>query len=450
MIEREEAKKLTEQLLSKVKADEAEVILTSDLVGSTRFSRNAISQNAVDTSLRVRLRVVKDGRQGIATSNSYDDAAFTTMIERATAAAEHARPDPDLLPMLDKQPEYSSVDSFNMDTYDASPRDRAERILEQCNLARQRDLEAAGLFKTGGGCCVYANSRDVFAYNQSSLASFSFSAFADDGSVEGACDGVAHNIHSLSTRKIGNTAIDRALRGRKPKVIDPGRYDVVLERGAVSDLVLFLSWLGFNSLRHVEGRSGLSGKVGEKVFSEKFSLRADPCDPRYEGRPFDFEGFARNPVQMIEDGVVKELPTDRRTAKALGMENSGYGNQQPDADGPRPDNVAMKEGDSSVEDMIRSTERGLYVAQFHYSNTVDPMAMSITGMTRAGLWMIENGEIAYPVKNLRYTENLVEAFSRIEAIGKIAEPTGGGLFGGGFILCPMKIKDFNFSSSTEF
>ena len=113
-------------------------------------------------------------------------------------------------------------------------------------------------------------------------------------------------------------------------------------------------------------------------------------------------------------------------------------------------NLVMKEGDATIEEMIASTERGLLVNQFHYSNVVDPMALSITGMTRAGVWVIEGGELAYPVKNLRYTESLLGALSRIEAVGNIVEPTGGGLFGGGFMLAPMKINDFTFSSSTKF
>ncbi|MCK6439939.1 MAG: TldD/PmbA family protein, partial [Planctomycetes bacterium] len=434
MIEQDESRRTAQALLGKIKADEAEVVITSDRTGATRFSRNSISQNVDESMRRVRIRVIKDGRQGVATVNSFDDAMLSRAVERALAAAAHSQPDPDILPMIDRQPEYQNVDTFNAETFEATPRMRAERILEQVNLCRQRDLEAAGLLQTGGGSCAYANSKGVFAYCKASIASLTFSAFADDGSVEGAADAVDHNINSLSTRKVGNTAVERAIKARKPKVVPAGEYDVVLERGAVSDLILFLSWLGLSAQRHVEGRSPLAGRIGEKLFSDKLTMISDPYDPRFEGRPFDMEGYPTKKVVMIEKGVFKALPHDRRTAKALGGENSGYGNLQPDIDGPEPGSVTVKEGDATIESMIRSTKRGLLVNQFHYSNTVDPMALSVTGMTRGGLWMIENGEIAYAVKNLRYTENLFKALSNIEAVGNIAEPGAGNLFGGGAVL----------------
>ncbi|MCC6581913.1 MAG: hypothetical protein IT440_15895, partial [Phycisphaeraceae bacterium] len=211
-----------------------------------------------------------------------------------------------------------------------------------------------------------------------------------------------------------------------------------------------LGWLGFAAQGHIEGRSALCGKIGQKVFSDKFSLKADPFDPRFEGMPFDMEGFARKPVTLIENGVVKGLTHDRRSAKLLGGENNGYAMEQPCSSGPEVDCLAVKEGNSTVEKMIESTERGLLVTQFHYTTAVDPMKLSLTGMTRAGLWLIEKGKIKQPVTNLRFTESLINAFSNIEAIGNIADPCGGGLFGGGMILPAMKIKDFTFSSSTEF
>ena len=426
MLEREASEAIAKKLLASIPADEAEAFVTANKTGSTRFASNAITQNVEESTRSIRLRVIKNGRQGVASGNADDAGALDSLVSRALKAAEHSSPDSAMLPMIDAQPQYQAVEAFNRDTFEASPRARAERILEQLTVAEQHGLEGAGLFTTGGGSCLYSNTHGVSAYHQSSIAGFSMSAFAEDGAVEGSADATDHNINSLSTRRVGNTAMQKAMEGKRPKAIEAGAYDVVLERAALAEVFLMLSWLGFAAQGHIEGRSGLSGKMGKKLFSDKLTMRADPYDLRFEGRAFDGEGFPTKAVTLIENGIAKNLPHDRRTAKALGGENTGYAVTQPDPSGPYPRDVVVKEGDATIEKMIESTERGLLVTTFHYTNIVDPMAMTITGMTRGGVWLIERGKIKHPVKNLRFTESLFKALANIEMVGNISEPVAAG------------------------
>jgi predicted Zn-dependent protease len=218
----------------------------------------------------------------------------------------------------------------------------------------------------------------------------------------------------------------------------------------MSDLMLFMTWLGFSTQRISEGRAALIGKFGTQVFSPGFTMRSDPYHPLQQGRPFDMEGFATQSLRLIDKGVPTDLAHDRRTAKLLGAKNTGHANLQPDSFGPVPGSIVVEGGDSSLDEMIAGTERGLYVAQFHYTNPVDAMAMTVTGMTRAGLWLIENGKLGKPCNNLRFTESLIRAFSGVEAIGRHPVLKSGGLFGGGMVLPPVKLKAFTFSSGTEF
>lgn len=452
MLSQDQLASAADRLLKKCGGADAEVLITGKQGGATRFSNNAITQNIDEATTEIRLRVVKDGRQGIATDNRLDDASLDRLARRALNAASQSDPDPSLLPLNDSKPAVTPVPgAWDEAVANASPIDRAKAVVRQVEMAKKHGLEAAGLLNTSAGFCFHANSRGLRLHHRSTTASSTFSAFADNGTVEGAGDGMSKNLAGLDTDAVAAGAVERCLRGRGERVtVAPGTYAVVLSPEALSDLMLFMTWLGFSTQRISEGRAALNGKFGTPVFSPSFSMHSDPYHPLQQGRPFDMEGFATRPLRLIEKGVPTDMAHDRRTAKQLGASNTGHGNLQPDSYGPVPGNIVVGAGNSSLDEMIAGTERGLYVAQFHYTNTVDPMAMTVTGMTRAGLWQIENGKLGRPCNNLRFTESLIRAFSGVEAIGKQPVLKSGGLFGGGMVLPPVKLKAFTFSSGTEF
>ncbi len=448
MFERKPALQRLQKILSQVPT-EAEAHMHARVLASSRFSGNAITQNQEEHNHTIFLRVIKGKKQALVSTNRSEDDAIKDLVARAMKILEHATPDDEILPLITSQPEYQSVDAFYEDTFSASPRSRAEKILEQVSLYREKKMEAAGFFGTGANSYSYCNTRGVSAHHRASRAVFSISAIAHKGKVEGMAEGMDHSLHSLSTRNLGSIAMKKALEGTSPQSVEPGEYDVVLEPHALGELITYLAWSAFSTKAYIEGRSALAGKLGQALFSEEFSLTSTPYNLHYEDRPFDCEGFPTQPIQLIESGVFKELPQDRRTAKTLGLKNTGHGAIQPSLRGPALSSLALEKGEESLDDLIASTERGLFISRFHYTNVIDPMNLSVTGMTRGGVWMIENGKLRFPVRNLRFSENLLKAFKRVDGIGNILEPIpmGPNL---AMILPAIKIRQFHFSSTTDF
>lgn len=452
MFSQDQLNAIAKRLFSFCEGADADVLITGKNAGATRFSNNAITQNMDEATTEIRLRVIKDGRQGVATGNLTDDASLATLAKRALSAAAQSERDPAILPLNGVAPVVKPTPgSWDDAVANATPTQRAEAVKRQVDAATKHGLEAAGLLNTSSGFCFHANTAGLSLFHRSTTASSTFSAFADNGSVEGSGDGMSRTMAGLDTNAVAADAIDKCLRGRGERAkVAPGAHDVVLTPEAMSDLMLFITWLGFGTQRHQERRAALMDKMGQQVFSKNFTMHSDPFHPLQQGRAWDMEGYATSPLKLIEKGVPTELAHDRRSADAMKAKNTGHGNLQPDSYGPVPGNIVVAPGSSTLEEMIASTERGLFVAQFHYTNTVDAMAMTVTGMTRAGLWVIENGKLGKPCSNLRFTESLVRAFSNVESVGKQAVFKSGGLFGGGMVLPPVKIKGFTFSSATDF
>jgi predicted Zn-dependent protease len=292
-----------------------------------------------------------------------------------------------------------------------------------------------------------ANSSGLFAYNDYTSASFSVTVMADDSS--GWADSTQPNIHAVHPEVLTSVALEKALAGRRPRALPPGEYDVILEPAAVAELLLFMAWDGFGALPYLEGRSFVSGRLGQKILSEKVMIVDDVYNHQTLGLNFDYEGMPRQRVVLVDGGVAKAVVHDRKTAKEAGTESTGHALPQPNTNGPMPLNLMLAGGDSSVDEMVASTDRGLLITHFHYTNILEPMTLMITGMTRDGVFWVEKGKVRHPVKNFRFTESVVKAFNQVEALGR--ETVYAHAFWGGGIVCPAaKIRGFNFSSGTRF
>jgi predicted Zn-dependent protease len=450
MLNREQAQALTERVFKLADAEQVEAIVHSSSRNSTRFSGNVITQNVGLSNESLRVRVINDGRQGVATVNQFDDASIQRCVQSALAVARVAAPDKNLEPLLDKAPQYAPSNAWFESTAKFTPAQRAEHVGRVLKDYDARGIEGAGIFDTDEGAIVYANSNGVFGYKPGSKADFSVSAFLENGGVEGWAESFALDVNKCDPAGAGSVAAQKAEAGRNAKAIDPGEYTVVFEPAAVAELMLFFGWMTGNGLAFAEGRSFHKGELGQKLLDKKFTLTEDPFHPELGGTPFDMEGSAVQRVGLVENGTFKAVCHDRHSAKLSGATSTGNACPQPDSRGPMPVNLVLKTGDQTLEQMISGTERGLLITKLHYTNVVNQQEVSITGMTRAGTFLIEGGKLKHSVKNMRFTQSLLSAFAEIDTIGKDAHATGGALFGGNFVVPAMKVKRFRFSSPTGF
>lgn len=448
MIEKHQIQQIAQKVIDFSTADETETILMVEVKALTRFANNTIHQNVAEEDHSLLIRSIIDKKVGAATTNLFDDEALKRAVDMAVAVAKLQKDDPELLPLPEKQSYTELPDPYEQVTLDFSPMDRAQIVAQIVKSCETHGLTAAGAFSTGASSLAIANSKGVFAYQKGTDATLSLTVLGENSS--GWAEVQDKNVRNIDPRKLADTAIDKALKTKDPVKISPGEYTVILEPAAVADLVAFMAFLGFGAQKYQEGRSFMVGKLGAKIVGDNLTIIDNAYDPRLDGFSFDFEGMPKQKVVLIENGVAKNLVYDRKTAKKDKLKTTGHGlPQQFSSAGPFPLHIIVREGNSSIEEMIASTEKGIYVTHFHYTNVVDPMKSIITGMTRDGTFLIENGKIISGIKNLRFTESILKAFSNVELLSK--ELTKCRFFGELSILVPaMKINNFTFSSGTEF
>lgn len=446
MISQQETEALFETIIKRADAEHIEVLLSQNKTALSRFANNVIHQNLQQENREIEIKIIENGRMGKAATNNIDDSALDKTIARAKEAAKLSPPLKESLLALGRM-DYQTIDAFDEETANATPAFRAKSVKKAFDLSEKHHLEAAGICSNATNVTALANNNGLFAYHPSTQAKFSLTAQGED--VSGWSEAFGNQIGSLDFDACVEEAVEGALKAQNPTTIEAGKYDVVLPPAAASDFLFFLAFHVFNGLAFEEGRSAFSGKLGEKLFGENMTIRDDAFHPLMKGAPFDYEGTPKQALTLVENGVAKAVCYDRATAKKAGKESTGHALPQPNPYGPIPFHLVIDGGDSALEEMIASTERGLFVTHFHYTNVINPMKQIITGMTRDGLFLIENGKITKPVNNLRFTESAFNAYSNVEALTKEQRRVSGG-FGGGFVTPGMKIKDFSFTSSTEF
>jgi PmbA protein len=270
---------------------------------------------------------------------------------------------------------------------------------------------------------------------------------SDDSSGYGA--DTAADVSTLDLETVGRMAVDKALQSRHPTGIEPGAYTVILEEAAVADMLSSLGFTGFGALALQEGRSFMTGCLGQQVTGENITIWDDGLDPRGLVLPFDFEGVPKQRVTLIEKGVAQGVVYDSFTAgREEGKVSTGHSLPAPNTMGPIPLNLFMSSGTATKAEMLASTERGIWVTRFHYTNTVHPVKTVLTGMTRDGTFLIENGAITRPLKNFRFTQSILEAFSRAEMLSSECKLISGRR--GGIYVPAAKIHEFQFTGTTEF
>lgn len=446
MLGREKAKDIGEDVLRRAGKDAAEVILSFEDQSLTRFANNYIHQNVAQRNVTLMVRLLRGKRMGLATTNRLDGHGLDILVERARANAKISPEDPDY-PGLPERAQYVAVDTFDQATAGCSPQKRAKAVGTACRLTGEKGLNGSGLFSTGTNEIVVANTLGLFGYHSGTNGDFQIVVAAEDAS--GREQGSGWRVTDIPTESLARAAIQKAEDGTNPHQIDPGEYAVVLTPYATEDLLNMLNYYGMGAQAVLEGRSWMNGRMGEKVMSELVDIRDDGLEPEGVPMPFDFEGVPKQRVDVVERGVVQGPVYDRITARKMGKTTTGHALPPTMRSlGPIATNLFMSPGKTSTEAMIRSTERGLYISRFWYTRLVHPRDCVITGMTRDGVFFIENGELAYPVKDLRFTQSYVEALAKVETVGKETRLLMSE-FGGQATRAPaLKISKFSFTGLT--
>jgi predicted Zn-dependent protease len=453
MIGRNKAEKILDTALSAMEragADESQVMLWVTEEGLTRFANNYIHQNVHEGGGSLSLFAAKGSRLGTAGTNRLDRSGINEAARRAVAIAERAAEDPDFPGLVSSAPAPEVEGGFDTKTARMSPLARARIVARATKRSAKKGTNVSGKVASSASEVAIANSAGTVQYF--ALSGFGASCTAMIDGAAGSEDWSSGSARALKTQlgKFGASAVKTALKARKPRRADPGEWTVILSPRAVSSMLGFMNYLGFNSQAHIEGRSCLAGKLGQKVVGENITLRDDGLAAEGLPLPFDFEGVPRRPLTLIEAGVARELPHSARTARKMNVEPTGHSFGPSSTFGGMAMHLVLEPGDQTVEEMVASTEKGLYVSRFWYTNVAEPTKAVITGMTRDGLFLVTKGKLRRAVCNMRFTQSILEALNNVESVG--SELVGvGGEWGAGQTRCPaLKISNFRFSGATEF
>jgi predicted Zn-dependent protease len=446
MLTKSRIQQFADKVIKASDADMTTVSIAGEREALTRFSNNEITQNVDSIRYSFTIRCVYGDKVGIVSGTSLEAKNIKGFLETAKQIALNQRTGKRIFPLPEMQ-KYTIGKGYDKGTEDVLPQKRADMVKSAVKMCSKEKMSAAGIMSNTAIVFAIANSKGLFAHNENTNATFSITAQTKNSS--GWSEDSQTSIKKLNVIKDAETAINKAKMSKNPKSIEPGKYTVILEPAAVADIISFLSYTVFNGLRYAEGRTFLSGKLKERVADAKVNLYDDAFIEGIGGIPFDMEGFPKKKLHLIEKGVFKEIPTDRRVAEMLKMENTGHSLGADDEYGPLPLNLHIEKGDKSIEKMIDTTKKGILVTQFHYVNMLDPMKTLITGMTRNGIFLIEDGKVKQGLKNLRFTQSIMETLMNVDMIGDktLVQSVG---FGGGFSVPAMKVRDFHFTSKTEF
>ncbi len=437
------------RLVSSSPADETEVTIDGVRESFVRFAGDGPTQSAdrerTDVAIRVRLREGNAFREARATCSSIEDAATGPALARALELARVTAPNDELVEMGGEVSVAPST--WDEPTVTHGFAEKAKWVKRAVDACRANDLMPAGLLSTHGLARSIANSSGRLVAGSTARASFALTASGERSSGWG--EEIAAEVGRLEPERVVERAVDKAVRNREPGSIDPGAYTVVLEPAAVSSMLLFASYQGFGAREVLEESSFLCGRQGEALFPEELLLVDDAGNEVYAGLPFDGEGTPRSRVELISRGRLGGPVTDRNTAERMGTPCTGHSLAQPNTHGPMAQNLVMGAGTRSLEELVGGVERGLLVTQFHYTNMIEPRELTLTGMTRNGTFLIEKGEVTRPVKNLRFTQSLVEALKNVSGVGAEQE-VAGALFDGEIVVPALRIEDFRFTSTTDF
>jgi PmbA protein len=467
MLTRERAGDIFDRIRRLSTADETEVLFSGGRFALTRFANSTIHQNVAEENHTVSVRTVVGGRTARASTNRFDNDSLRRVVESSEALAKVQHPDPDLLPMPDSTEAAGSADEgvratqipsrHFAQTAAITPQLRADGVKKIVEVAQKYKLTTAGIFSSSESVEGIFNSRGLSDWHTQTLAEVSITMLdADSSGWQKANSPDATNLDPL---RMAEVAAKKALDAAHPAEIPAGKYTVILEPSAALDIVGFMFW-DYSGMAILDQRSFLTGRIGSKLFGDNITIWDDVAHPLQTGSFFDGEGMRRQRLPLVENGVVKRVVYARATAERMKRSEhkdqagpiapTGHGFPLPNEMGEMPLNIvfAAPQNPQTLAEMISSTERGVLVTRLWYIREVDPYEKMVTGMTRDGTFLVENGGVRRGVRNFRFNESLIHMLSNVEAMSLPLRSCGEESFD--MVVPAMKICDFNFTEVTKF
>ncbi len=439
-------KELVNKIKSFLKNYNFEIIVAETKSELTRFAESYIHQNVAESNLDLIVKVINKDRIGVVEMNSIDDHTISKNIEKAIEIIKIS-PKLDYHYRLLTPQSYKIKSKYSKDTANFTPLNRAQLVKQLIKEVNKREYEAAGAFKTEESTLLVANSEGVFAFDRGTKVDFNCVITRDNSTAHASF--IDSDVNNFNIKKVTDELLVTALKNVEQIEIEPGVYTVILSPEAVAEILNYTGYTAFNGKMIMEGKSFVCNNQGKKIFPETITVSDDPFDELTMPLPFDLVGYPREKIDLIKDGVIKDGVYDHLTA--LKYNKKCTGNTLPPEHasfGALPFNLVMKEGSNSVEEMISSTKKGIYISRFHYVNILNPMSVQLTGMTRDGTFLIEDGKIARAIKNMRFNTSVVDMLKAVDMISKERQTKPG--FVGPAVAPYLRTNNFTFSSKTSF
>ncbi|MGA8540084.1 MAG: TldD/PmbA family protein [Terriglobales bacterium] len=462
MLTQEQAADIFDRIRRLSSADEVEAIFNGSRFALTRFANNTIHQNVEEENSIVSIRTNFGGRTARSTANQFDEESLRRAVAASENLARVQAADPDLLPMPTSEEAKAASEGARStrlfdETAAITPADRAEVVGRIVSIADKHKLTTAGIYSNSESRDGIFNSRGLAKWHQQTLAEVSITMLAEDSSGWQKLN--SPDIRNLDPLRLAETAAQKAVESAHPRELAPGKYTVILEPAAVLDIVGFMFW-DYSGMAILDQRSFLNDRIGAPLFGENIDIWDDVAHPLQAGSPFDGEGMHRQRVQLVENGLVKRVVYARSTARK--MKNSeyagkvgpitptGHGFPVPNEMGEMPMNIVFgtSQNPQNAEQMVGSTERGILVTRLWYIREVDPYEKIVTGMTRDGTFLVENGKVQCGIHNFRFNESLISMLSNVEAMSIPVRSCGEESFD--MVVPAMKVREFNFTEATKF
>ena len=429
--------------LAKSTADQTELVCEKEQFYLSRFAENKINGNIGRNDRTIWCRSVIGKKIGIAKTNMFSPTAIDNLVTQAIDICRQQRDDPQFNGLV-----YSSqathTGGYFQSTAEHSAMNKAEAIKTIVEIASANDLETSGMYQTSAIELTVANNLGTRQQGTTTEARLSITLSGDNDRA-GLAQAVARDVNQIDIHELAKRAVDKAARPVPEIVLDPGLYTVILEPEAVADFLLFLGFLGFGGKGMVSGRGFMADKIGEKIMSDLITITEDPFNPIIAYMPFDYEGVPRQQMAIVENGIARGAVYNSYYAALKGVQSTGNALPPDNTFGPYPKAMVMKPGDKTLAEIIAATDRAIFINHFWYLNYVNPMRTMVTATTRDGTFMIENGSIGAPVKDMRIMQSMLESFNNVEAIS--SERRLVYKYGVLMYVPAMKINNFNFVSS---
>jgi predicted Zn-dependent protease len=422
-----------------------EVTVEGSNIATSRFANNGMTQNQSPVFQSVSVRALVDGRQARMSSDRVSPSGVGDLVDNTIKAAKLLEKESDLLDLTSGTITDAGPNRFDQATADIDPLGRADQIKKMIDIAKQSKLTSAGVFSTGEHYTAIGNSKGLFAFHQETSAEISVTMRGQNSS--GWAKAQSPKAIDVAAEVLANRAAQKAIAGKNPAEIAPGQYKVILEPSAVLDLLCFL-WYDFSATSHEDKLSSLLNKLGQKVFGENISITDDYRHELQSGPPFDGEGMQRTVVPLLDKGTFKNMVYSRKSAHTFGTKPTGHALAQPSAEGEYPENLVLTGGETSLDQMIASTDNGVLVTRVWYVRVVDPSTLLLTGLTQDGTFVVQNGKIKSGAKNMRFNVSIHELLNKVVALGPCVRAAGEE--GMPAIVPPMTVVDFNFTELSLF